>query len=217
MINSVLFFNKFLGSSSTSTLPKIILLMGGPGSGKGVLAKQLPNTNHFSIGESLRTIINNPKHPKAQLFKQRIEQGKLLNDQEVIEVMNQADAFKQTKPVLLDGFPRTLMQWHLFKNYYGSPAAVIDLAVSKDIMRSRLLSRGRKDDKVDVINYRIEDYFNNTRPMANKILSETTNALRINASTLNPKEIAEITKKFLESKHIYPLDNQSKELTSVQP
>ncbi|STX27697.1 adenylate kinase [Legionella beliardensis] len=198
------------------TSPKIILLMGGPGSGKGVLAANLSKVKHFSIGEALREIINNPKHPQAESFKQRIAQGKLLSDHEVMGVMNQSDALKQSKPVLLDGFPRTLSQWNLFRNRYGSPAAVIDLDVSKEVMQTRLLGRGRKDDQASVIQYRIADYFNNTRPMARKILSETKkdNKLSIDASNLHPDEIADIAKQFLENKNLYPKQEITEEFSA---
>ena len=196
--------------------PKIILLMGGPGSGKGVLAANLSKIQHFSIGEALREIINNPKHPQAELFKHRIAQGKLLSDQEVMGVMSQADIFKHSKPVLLDGFPRTLTQRGLFKKRFGSPAAVIDLDVSKEVMQTRLLGRGRKDDQTSVIQYRIADYFNNTKPMARKILAETTkdNKLSINASNLHPEEIDDIAKTFLENKNLYPKQEITEEFTA---
>ncbi|WP_419419948.1 nucleoside monophosphate kinase [Legionella sp. D16C41] len=198
-----MFFSSKLVTNPKLLSPKIILLMGGPGSGKGVLAKNLPKINHFSIGESLRGIINNPTHPKSQVFKQQMEQGKLLNDQDIIEVMQQADVLKETKPILLDGFPRTLNQWNIFKKTYGHPSAVIDLNVSEEVMQKRLAGRGRKDDQAAVINYRIADYLKNTRPMAKQILAEVNNTLSVNASKLNPTEVAEIAESFLQAKKLY--------------
>ncbi len=179
--------------------------MGGPGSGKGVLAKNLNQMNHFSIGEALRDIINDPTHPRAALFKKQIEQGKLLDDDEIITILSNAHQLTQETPVLLDGFPRTLSQWNKLKQINGLPAAIIDLSVSEETMRNRLSNRGRIDDKVATIEYRISDYLNNTQPMAKCILQEVTPSLIIETDSSPPEKVAEKAKEFLENQRLYPI------------
>jgi adenylate kinase family enzyme len=181
--------------------------MGGPGSGKGVLAKNLPKITHFSIGEALRNIIQNAQHPLSESFKVCIEQGKLLNDDDIFNILSTASELRKESPVLLDGFPRTPSQWNKFKQSYGLPKAVIDISVSEETMRRHLSNRGRKDDKENVIEYRINDYINNTQIMAQQILQEVVNSLVIKADSLTPEEVSEISKEFLENENLYPKEN----------
>ena len=181
--------------------------MGGPGSGKGVLAKNLPQITHFSIGEALRDIIKDANHPSSESFRARIEQGKLLNDDEIINILSNAPVLHQETPVLLDGFPRTLPQWNKFKQSHGLPSAVIDISVSEETMRKRLSSRGRKDDEKTVIEYRINDYFTNTQIMAKQILQEVHPSLVVKADSLTPDDVSEMSKEFLENENLYPRED----------
>lgn len=184
--------------------PVIVLLMGGPGSGKGLLAKRLPQVNHLSIGEVLREMTQTANHPSHEYIRKQMQQGKLLEDREILQLLDQAEVFKHPTPILLDGFPRTLWQWSLFKERYGLPKAIIELEVSKEVMQQRLLGRGRPDDNEKTITYRIQDYFNNTKPTAKQILSESSLSVVINANTKTPEEVTDEVREFLKKENLYP-------------
>lgn len=91
----------------------IIVMLGGPGAGKGTQAKlisqkyQLP---HISTGDMFRANIGE-KTALGMKAKEYMDQGLLVPDELVIEML--LDRIKQNdcyKGYILDGFPRTIPQ-----------------------------------------------------------------------------------------------------------
>lgn len=181
----------------------IILVMGGPGSGKRIFSSNFHSCEHFSVGDCLRKLIYS-NHPQAATVKAQMDGGKLLSDDFIRQLLLTHPTLRGAKPVLMDGFPRTSSQWDMFKTIFNSPLAVINISVSPKTMAERLLVRGRNDDKPEVIDSRITDYFANTRPLALKILSETPDSIDIHADHLTPKEVAEKGIEFLQQFGITP-------------
>lgn len=187
--------------------PQIILLMGGPGSGKGVLAKNLPDLTHISIGEKLRNIASIKNNLQSEIIQNCMQNGKLLEDDIIFDLLTKAPELETNQAVLLDGFPRTLSQWNLLKTAPYRLSAIIDLQVSPHVIHERLCKRERRDDKPDIIEKRIKDYLDNTRPMANIIIAENSLiACEIKSDNLNPEEVAEIARDFLQRQNLYSLD-----------
>ncbi len=178
----------------------IVLLMGGPGSGKGELAKRLTAFHHVSTGELLREISSNANHPLSKRFERCMQRGELLADDEILAVLSLHPALQQTKPVLLDGFPRTFKQWELFHQRYGYPAAAIDVSVNEQTMRYRLAGRGRADDNQAVIDRRIKDYLQKTKPMSDELRQRIPNTLVIKADDLSPDEVSSVAREFLQQR-----------------
>lgn len=96
----------------TEKIP-LIVLIGGPGSGKGTLASSIVKefgVTHISTGDMFRYHMKKETSigKKAKSF---IEAGKLVPDELVIDMLRerllQADC---QKGALLDGYPRTLAQ-----------------------------------------------------------------------------------------------------------
>jgi len=186
----------------------LVFLTGGPGSGKGVLARRIPGCVHVSLGEVLREHLANPSHAGSIRLKELMQRGELLPDNEVLSISQQPE-FKGQTPVLLDGFPRTFNQWKLLKAQRITPVAAIDISVKPETMRQRLLNRGREDDRASVIEHRIDDYLTKTKPMSDIILSQVPNALVIPADKLTPEEIVATAQEFLDNRVFLPFNTPS--------
>ena len=137
----------------------MIILMGVAGSGKSMQGKILADEHGYawiSTGEILRVLVTGKR-------RHEMLQGKLLSDEEMINLMDKVLELIDTKQeFVLDGFPRTVPQtdWLLeqVKNGRFELTAVIHLAASEDVVRSRLLGRGRVDDHEAAIAERFSEY-----------------------------------------------------------
>ena len=133
--------------------------MGVAGSGKSVQGKMLADQVALpwvSTGEFLRMLIS------GQQRKDMLA-GKLLDDKQIISLVQKIFNVVDTKhEFILDGFPRTSSQadWLInqFKHGQLSVSAVINLQASEDVVRKRLLGRGRQDDTQEAISERFQEY-----------------------------------------------------------
>ena len=89
-----------------------LILMGAPGGGKGTISKKLVkdfNFNHLSTGDLLRSHVSNGTAlgMEAQTF---MNKGMLVPDHIVLGMISTAYSSLKYSNILLDGFPRTLVQ-----------------------------------------------------------------------------------------------------------
>jgi adenylate kinase len=146
--------------------------LGPPGAGKGtqaqILAQHL-NIPHISTGDILRQAMKEqtPLGVKAQSY---VNSGELVPDQLVQDLveerLEQADA---QSGWILDGFPRKVTQAAFLEELLAKTGQggerVVNLDAPDDVVVTRLLSRGRKDDTEEVIRRRLEIYRNDTAPL----------------------------------------------------
>lgn len=146
---------------------KIIVLMGGPGAGKGTFAKIL-RTNHdykyIETGALLRTM------PPESEIGRTIAAGNLVPDNALFDII--ASHLTGDTDILLDGFPRTIgqAQW-LIDNYADKfDIHVLYTNVPTDIIIKRLTKRfnegsQRADDgNPEIVQRRINNFINTTMP-----------------------------------------------------
>jgi adenylate kinase len=149
-----------------------LIFLGPPGAGKGTQAKTLASLweiPHISTGDILRDAVANKTllGVKAQGY---MDAGELVPDQLVIDLvrerLNQSDA---QQGWILDGFPRTVSQAtfleELLKEIDQHYDRVVNFEVPDEVLITRMLSRGRKDDSEDVIRNRLEVYRRQTSPL----------------------------------------------------
>ncbi|KAJ3158453.1 hypothetical protein HDU86_002922 [Geranomyces michiganensis] len=151
--------------SNTNHHPPIVLVLGGPGSGKGTQATQLSeefHLAHLSTGDLLRNHVSSGTHIGAKI-KSHIANGVLVPDECVVAVL--LDAVKQVcrrrfrGGVLVDGYPRTLAQAVEFERVVGcGPDMVVFFDAPVGVLEKRLLARGRFDDVPDAITKRLEQH-----------------------------------------------------------
>ncbi len=148
--------------------PKMILLMGGQGVGKGTHARALiarDGYGYVETGAILRAL------PAESKLAKIIARGELVPDSDLFDVI--ADAISKTSgDIILDGFPRTIgqAQW-IVKNYADKfDVRVIYLNVPEDIMLARIQKRireggGRADDADEnVVRRRLDGFWKITMP-----------------------------------------------------
>lgn len=154
-----------------------IALFGPPGAGKGTQSKLLLekyNLTYISTGDILREEIAAGSELGLRA-KNIIEKGGLASDEIIIQIIEQRITTNEgTNGILFDGFPRTIAQAYILEGLLlrmdSSLSAMLSLEAPQDILVERLLKRakdsGRKDDTMDVIKYRLEEYENKTKPVA---------------------------------------------------
>jgi adenylate kinase len=121
-----------------------IVLLGGPGSGKGTQAKKLIDklgVPQISTGDIFRAALKEgtPMGLKAKTF---MDKGELVPDDVVIGVVEE----RLTKPDLdkgymLDGFPRTLPQAQALDGILTKQSKSIDHAILVDVPDEELVAR----------------------------------------------------------------------------
>jgi adenylate kinase len=149
-----------------------LIFLGPPGAGKGTQAQVLASLlqiPHISTGDLLRAAVaqGTVLGTKAQSY---MDQGELVPDELIIEMIRerilQPDA---NNGWILDGFPRNVPQAvfldKLLKEINNTYDSAINLEVPDEVLITRLLARGRKDDNEEVIRRRLEVYREQTEPL----------------------------------------------------
>jgi adenylate kinase len=150
-----------------------LVFFGPPGSGKGTHAKRLAKdlgVPHFSTGDMLRAAVD-AKTPLGLQAASFMGAGRLVPDQLVVEMVCQGLSREQwLAGLLLDGFPRTVEQARALQQHLagqGTPlSGVLELCVPDEEVTRRLLNRGRRDDKPEVIRDRLRVYAEQTQPLS---------------------------------------------------
>ena len=126
-------------------LPKVIYVMGPPGSGKGTQAKLLAEKigyEQFSTGDAFRAIAR-LQTPLGKKVKETIDNGYLASPAMAAEIVVAAvkEHVEADQGIIFDGTPRTEEEAEIVDTFftgqeYGRPL-VIFLAVSKEEMEER--------------------------------------------------------------------------------
>ncbi len=146
----------------------MLILMGGPGVGKGTLADNLCAYHAFEYIEMGQILRDVAKHNDT--VADILARGDFLPDNVVCDILNAT--VNTSADVLLDGFPRTLSQakWLVVQYTKIFDIHVLFIDATRDIITARIHKRhatglGRSDDtNIDVINHRIDNFNTTTMP-----------------------------------------------------
>jgi adenylate kinase len=159
-------------ADTNARAPLQLILLGGPGAGKGTQARRLAESFgicHISTGEMLRAEVTAGTE-LGQEVAALMERGELVADGIILQlVANRARQPDCQDGFILDGFPRTIGQAQAVEEALerlGRPAvAALLLEVSDQEMFQRLAQRGRADDTAETIRHRIEVFHQQTDPL----------------------------------------------------
>lgn len=125
-----------------------IILLGGPGAGKGTLAEFIRKQTsylHVSTGDMLRAAIQHgtPVGLEAKTF---MDAGQLVPDSVILRIIEERVSKEPLSACFMfDGFPRTIEQAKgldlLFKKKNGTVRHVFNLVVEREILLKRLTGR----------------------------------------------------------------------------
>jgi len=125
-----------------------IVMLGAPGSGKGTAAKILAkktNLPHISTGDMFREQIKNQTE-LGKLADSYISKGMLVPDELTIDIVEDRLNSEDTKNgVILDGFPRTVMQAETLDKILSKKGKKVDivpeLKIEDQVIIERILNR----------------------------------------------------------------------------
>ena len=171
-------------------------MIGGPGSGKSTyseLLKKELGIAHIYTGDMMRAL-SKQNTPDGKKVRELLKKGEFAPTPIVIDAvkerMKQPDAMKG---YVFDGFPRNTEQAKQMEDKGIEYDHVINLVVSEEEVIKRLTSRGRADDKPEIIKNRIKVYHRETAPLLTYYKDEIIN---IKAEGSTPELITkEIIKK----------------------
>lgn len=197
-----------------------ILIMGGPGAGKGTMSAKIVekyNVNHISTGDIFRSQIGNGTE-LGLLAKSYMDKGLLVPDEVVNNMVKSylENLTDKKNGFLLDGYPRTLDQAKAFDTLSKGSDLEINVVIAMEIGFDELAGRvtgrrlckdcgeiyhmtshpskvegkcdkcggelyQRKDDTIESLSVRLEEYANQTQPVLD-FYEEKGLVQRINAS-----------------------------------
>lgn len=125
-----------------------VVLMGGPGAGKGTQARRLAkelNLPQVATGDLFRQHIKN-KTELGRMAQQYIDAGELVPDRVTVDMVRERLAMPDcAKGALLDGFPRTISQAEALDELLAEQGQKISVVpfiqVSPEVLLARLSGR----------------------------------------------------------------------------
>ncbi|MEB3337198.1 MAG: adenylate kinase [Leptolyngbyaceae bacterium] len=149
-----------------------LLILGGPGAGKGTQAQQLCsylNIPWISTGDMLREAVQHQTE-FGEKVREYVEQGELVPDDIMIDLIRQRllqpDA---TSGWLLDGYPRTAFQAEELDFLLDDLRQRLDwaiwLEVPPKVLMHRSIARSRQDDEPEIVQRRIDLFQERTIPI----------------------------------------------------
>lgn len=142
-----------------------VVLAGRPGAGKGTQGARLAErlgVQYLSTGDLLRAEIT-ARSPLGRAIEGVVNAGDLIP---TALIMAMVDSCIDSDGYVLDGFPRTVEQAVAITAHEGlAPHIAIEIVVPAQVALSRLTSRGRSDDDVNIACRRLAVYDTETAPM----------------------------------------------------
>ena len=220
----------------------VIVMLGAPGTGKGTVAGILSEslgTPQVSTGDIFRKNMKEGTE-LGKLAESYISKGQLVPDEVTIKIvedrLNKPDA---KNGVILDGFPRTIVQADRLKEILKAKGENVDITINLETPEDEIIERivnrrvcsnqeckavynvvlhppkvegkcdkcgsdliTRKDDKVETVKSRLEQYFTSTSPLVEYYKNEGILYSATVSKTINKlgEDVARDLIKYLESK-----------------
>lgn len=157
-----LYFEEFLLAADKVLGGKpagIILVVGGPGSGKGLLCDRLAaecGSIHLSSGALLRDEVASGT-PLGNECAEIMKRGGLVSSSVITALVRRRMRSYPKRRVLLDGFPRSLENAHDFIRLCGKPEVALHLDCDDTILMERIIKRAKQSSISNDGNVRIDD------------------------------------------------------------
>jgi len=148
---------------------RIVIVVGGPGSGKGILCDRLAEecgVVHLSSGELLRDEVERGT-PLGNEVAEIMERGELVSSAVITALIRRRTRKFPGRRILLDGFPRSVENAADFLDLMGKPELALHLDCDDTILMERIINRQRQgeergtqraDDNIDTAIQRLRTY-----------------------------------------------------------
>lgn len=151
--------------------PKILFILGPPGSGKGTQSELISKTfnfYHLSAGQLLREESEKENSSRKEIISSYINTGRIIPFEITLDLLkrkiNLENKVNNVNQFLIDGFPRNKNNLNGWKRVIGDDMDVVGtvcIELNKESLRKRLVKRGRGDDKEEVFEKRMTVYYEN--------------------------------------------------------
>jgi len=138
---------------------RMVIVVGGPGSGKGILCERLVKecgVVHLSSGDLLRNEVER-NTPLGKEVATIMERGELVSSAVITALTRRHTRNFPGKRVLLDGFPRSVENASDFLDLMGTPELALHLDCDDTILMERIMKRGQQG--IEHGNVRVDDNF----------------------------------------------------------
>lgn len=181
-----------------------LVILGGPGAGKGTQAQQLCNNLSIpllAVGDILREAIAEDTD-LGKLAVSYVERGELVPDATMIQFFRQRlllwDVFNGW---VLEGYPRTAFQAEELDFLLSDLAQELDwaiwLKVPTQVLLSRSIERSRSDDSPEILQRRLDLFEEQTLPILDYY--EHRNKLLIINGNQSPEQVQQDILKIVNS------------------
>eukprot|EP01027_Heterolobosea_sp_BB2_P027024 GEZU01042201.1.p1 GENE.GEZU01042201.1~~GEZU01042201.1.p1 ORF type:complete len:242 (+),score=90.28 GEZU01042201.1:100-825(+) len=182
------------GIDAEASKPRVVFVLGGPGSGKGTQCANLVKEFgfvHLSAGDLLRAEKDSGT-PEGNMIADMIKNGQIVPGEVTIRLLKKAmSKYPADTTFLIDGFPREMKQALDFERQVTPCKFVLFFECSEEVMEKRLLKRGetsgRTDDNAESIKKRFRTYIHQTMPVI-EYFSALDKVKRIDAHK-SPEEV----------------------------